>query len=217
MHAELILLEDLFHISIDELVGRETADTGAEPESGHTGGETPPVKEVRYVPYQWHYEYKSRRTLFGLPLVHINIGRWIPGQRYCRAKGILAVGNIASGFLALGGISAGLFSFGGLSAGLLLSVGGFSVGTVAIGGLALGIFAIGGGAFGVYALGGAAVAQKIAAGGAAQAAIAIGDAAIGEIAIDINNPVPPSVIRDIILEKFPGTWDIIVEIFSHTV
>lgn len=224
---KLILLADLFHISIDELVGRETADTGAEPESGHTGGGTPPVKEVRYVPYQWHYEYKSRRTLFGLPLVHINIGRWIPGQRHCRAKGILAVGNIASGLLALGGIasgifslggiSAGLFSFGGLSAGLLLSVGGFSVGTVAIGGLALGIFAIGGGAFGVYALGGAAVAQKIAAGGAAQAAIAIGDAASGEIAIDINNPVPPSVIRDIILEKFPGTWDIIVEIFSHTV
>lgn len=161
---KLILLADLFHISIDELVGRETADTGAEPESG-----------------------------------------------------LLALGGIASGIFSLGGISAGLFSFGGLSAGLLLSVGGFSVGTVAIGGLALGIFAIGGGAFGVYALGGAAVAQKIAAGGAAQAAIAIGDAANGEIAIDINNPVPPSVIRDIILKKFPGTWDIIVEIFSHTV
>lgn len=141
---KLILLVDLFHISIDELVGRETAATGAEPESG-----------------------------------------------------LLALGGIASGIFSLGGISAGLFSFGGLSAGLLLSVGGFSVGTVAIGGLALGIFAIG--------------------GGAAQAAIAIGDAANGEIAIDINNPVPPSVIRDIILEKFPGTWDIIVEIFSHTV
>ena len=45
--------------------------------------------------------------------------------------------------------------------------------------------------------------MNIKAGGAAQAAIAIGDAASGEIAIDINNPVPPSVIRDIILEKFP--------------
>lgn len=197
------------------------------PDPGMPAGEATPVKEIRYVPYQWHYEYKSTRTLFSLPLVHINIGRWIPGQRHCRAKGILAVGNIASGFLALGGIasglfslggvSAGLFSFGGLSVGLLLAVGGFSVGTVAVGGLALGIFAIGGCAFGVYALGGAAVAQKIAAGGAAQAAIAIGDAARGEITIDINNPVPPSLIRNIILEKFPGTWDFIIEIFSHIV
>ena len=115
------------------------------------------------------------------------------------------------------GISAGIFSFGGLSVGLLLALGGFSVGTVAVGGLALGIFAVGGGAFGIYALGGAAVAQKIAAGGAAQAVIAIGDAANGDIVFDINSPVSPDVIREAILERFPGTWDIILNIFSHTV
>ena len=91
------------------------------------------------------------------------------------------------------------------------------MGTVAVGGLALGIFAVGGGAFGIYALGGAAVAQKIAAGGAAQAVIAIGDAANGDIVFDINSPVSPDVIREAILERFPGTWDIILNIFSHTV
>lgn len=224
---KLMLLADLFQISIDELVGRGAKD--AEPEAGHarTGEEAPPVKEIHYIPYPWHYEYKSRRTLFGLPLIHVNIGRWIPGQKYCRAKGIIAVGNIASGILSLGGIasgifslggiSAGIFSFGGLSVGLLLALGGFSVGTVAVGGLALGIFAVGGGAFGVYALGGVAVAQKIAAGGAAQAVIAIGDAANGDIVFDINSPISPDVIRDAILEKFPGTWNIIVNIFSHTI
>lgn len=223
---KLMLLADLFHISIDELVGRGTK---AESEEGHTraGEETPPVKKIHYIPYPWHYEYKSRRTLFGLPLVHVNIGRWIPGQKRCHAKGIIAVGNIASGILALGGIasgifslggiSAGLFSLGGLSVGLLLAVGGFSVGTLAVGGLALGIFAVGGGAFGIYAIGGAAVAQKIAAGGAAQAAIAIGDAVNGDIVFDINSPVSPAVIQEAILTKFPGTWDIIVKIFSHTI
>lgn len=168
---KLMLLADLFHISIDELVGRNRKDGESETEHGHTAEAVPPVKEIHYIPYPWHYEYKSRRTLFGLPLVHINIGRWIPGQKHCRAKGVIAIGNFASGFLALGGIasgifsvggiSAGLFSLGGLAVGLLLAAGGFSVGTVAVGGLALGIFAMGGGAFGIYALGGAAVGQKI--------------------------------------------------------
>ena len=99
--------------------------------------------------------------------------------------------------------------------GLLLAAGGFSVGTVAVGGLALGIFAMGGGAFGIYALGGAAVGQKIAAGGFARAAVAIGDVAQGEIVFDINSHISPSAIEHAILEKFPGTWDIIVKLFSH--
>ena len=222
---KLMLLADLFHISIDELVGRKRKDGESETEHGHTAEAVPPVKEIHYIPYPWHYEYKSRRTLFGLPLVHINIGRWIPGQKHCRAKGVVAIGNFASGFLALGGIasgifsvggiSAGLFSLGGLAVGLLLAAGGFSVGTVAVGGLALGIFAMGGGAFGIYALGGAAVGQKIAAGGFARAAVAIGDVAQGEIVFDINSHISPSAIEHAILEKFPGTWDIIVKLFPH--
>ena len=81
---KLIQLSDFFHISIDELVGRgtpEPASEEAETEQAQT------AREIHYVPYHWHYEYKSRRTLFGLPLVHINIGRWIPGQKLHRARG----------------------------------------------------------------------------------------------------------------------------------
>ena len=77
---KLMLLADLFHISIDELVGRKRKNGESETEHGHTAEAVPPVKEIHYIPYPWHYEYKSRRTLFGLPLVHINIGRWIPGR-----------------------------------------------------------------------------------------------------------------------------------------
>lgn len=73
-----------------------------------------------YLPAQ-HFEYRSKRTLFGLPLVHICLGN----GKLCTAKGILAVGNIALGVFALGGISAGLFSIGGISLGLLFSLGGF--------------------------------------------------------------------------------------------
>ena len=111
---KLMLLADLFHISIDELVGRKRKNGESETEHGHTAEAVPPVKEIHYIPYPWHYEYKSRRTLFGLPLVHINIGRWIPGQKHCRAKGVIAIGNFASGFLALGGIASGIFSVGGI-------------------------------------------------------------------------------------------------------
>ena len=221
---KLIQLSDFFHIFIDELVGREAPEPApkeAETEQAQT------AREIRYIPYHWHYEYKSRRTLFGLPLVHINIGRWIPGQKLHRARGVLAIGTSASGIFALGVLSSGIFSIGVLSAGilslgalaagLLLACGGFSVGAVAIGGFALGIFAVGGCAIGVYSIGGLAVAQKIAAGGAAHAPIAIGDAASGEIVFDIHSDVIPEVIQRAILKRFPGTWDIIVKLFSMAV
>ena len=46
---KLILLADLFHISIDELVGREAPDTQSETTQDN---EIPPVREIRYIPYQ---------------------------------------------------------------------------------------------------------------------------------------------------------------------
>lgn len=46
--------------------------------------------------YGSNYEYKSQRTLFGLPLIHINLGR---GKR--QACGIIAVGKQAKGIIAV--------------------------------------------------------------------------------------------------------------------
>lgn len=95
------------------------------------------LEERVWRPY--HYEYKSRRTLFGLPLVHIHFG----GRRVCRAKGIIAIGDIATGLFAIGGIAAGLISLGGLSAGLL-ALGGLAIGMFAAGGMGLGLLAAAG-------------------------------------------------------------------------
>ena len=170
---KLIQLSDFFHISIDELVGHPSSDPASKaPETDYAQT----AREIHYVPYHWHYEYKSRLSIFGLPLVHINVGRWFPGQKFCRARGVLAIG-----------------------------------------GFAFGLFAVGGCAIGVYSIGGLAVAQKIAAGGAAYAPIAIGDAASGEIVFDINSPISPEVIRQVILQRFPETRDIIIRLFSMTV
>jgi ribosomal protein L37E len=106
------------------------------------------------------FEYKSKRTVFGLPLVHIVNGPAIdPTTGKLRiAKGIIAIGVIAVGGVALGSVAIGLVSFGGLALGLLVALGGGAVGIgFAAGGLAIGGVAVGGCAVGYYAMGGAAV------------------------------------------------------------
>jgi RNA polymerase sigma factor (sigma-70 family) len=126
------------------------------------------------------FEYRSRTTLFGLPLVHWrSFGKMRkPGEKIqpaigwiaCgeRAYGILyASGGIAVGGIASGGLSIGLLSFGGLSIGLL-AFGGFAMGAVALGGGAIGWVASGGMALGWHAaLGGMVAAHELACGGAA--------------------------------------------------
>lgn len=126
------------------------------------------------------WEYRSRITLFGLPLVHCRAGK-LPGQKKLQpAVGWIACGEVAYGILfangavavggiAMGGASVGIISFGGFSAGLL-AFGGFSIGGIALGGAAIGLLASGGIAVAWHAAtGGLAAAHEIALGGAAMA------------------------------------------------
>ena len=93
------------------------------------------------------------------------------GELRGHAKGIIAIGDLATGFVALGGLArgviafgglaVGLVSFGGLSVGLLGAIGGLAIGGLALGGGALGGVAVGGGAAGYYACGGAAVGTHV--------------------------------------------------------
>ena len=110
--------------------------------------------------------YKSDIMLFGLPLIHIATGPAEDGS-HGRAKGIVAIGDVATGFIALGGRATGVVACGGLAVGLF-----------SIGGLAVGLFAWGGCVVGGFATGGLALAV-IAAGGLTFGAIAIGGAAFG--------------------------------------
>ena len=125
-------------------------------------------------------EYRSRATLFGLPLVHWR--RFTkyrrPGERIqpavgwiaCgeRAYGIIyASGSVAVGAIATGGVSIGLLEFGGLSIGLL-AFGGVAIGAVAMGGGAIGLIASGGLALGWHAaMGGTVAGHDLALGGSA--------------------------------------------------
>ena len=95
--GNLVALSDYFGVSLDELVkGKKQPQPSP-----------PPADDVGPFPRRFQWEYKSKRTLFGLPLVHIHLGWGL-----CRAKGILAIGNLATGLFSLGALSAGLF--GGL-------------------------------------------------------------------------------------------------------
>lgn len=174
----LIALADLFGVTLDALVRPDAAPAATERADGapsmpgavraEARGKTfwmPAGSTVAVIP---GYEYKSKRTLFGLPLVHINLGYGPRG-----AKGVFAVGNYAVGVVAVGGFGVGLVGIGGLSAGLLC-LGGIAVGGLALGGLAVGVVAAGACAVGVYALGAAVVASKAAVGVSALAPVSAG-------------------------------------------
>jgi predicted Ser/Thr protein kinase len=138
-------------------------------------GKMPPAVLRRF-----GYEYRSKITLFGWPLIHIATGMDPMTGRKRIAKGIIALGDMAIGGIAfggcaiggisLGGVSLGLFSFGGMAIGLLVAFGGGAIGALAVGGGAVGIIAVGGGAFGYYATGGGAYGVHPLGGNAQDAA-----------------------------------------------
>lgn len=113
-------------------------------------------------------EYRSKASLFGLPLLHVQFG--VPPRGTGPARGWIAIGPAhAIGILyAMGATSCGGISVGAISVGIL-SIGSVSVGVVSLATIALGWFALGGIAIGDYALGGFAAAWNAAAGGLAVA------------------------------------------------
>ncbi len=126
------------------------------------------------------FEYRSRASFLGLPLVHIRIGdrfailkapvkAWIAvGER--AVGGLFAFGAIAIAPVSIGGITIGLLPFGGLALGVL-ALGGFALGIWCFGGLVIGWQTLGGFAIGWHAAdGGIALARDFASGGIAHAA-----------------------------------------------
>ncbi|MEQ8203819.1 MAG: zinc ribbon domain-containing protein, partial [Smithellaceae bacterium] len=57
----------------------------------------------------WGFEYKSKATLFGLPLLHISF-KYTPARRPVPAKGIIAIGQFACGIFTLSQFGVGVVS-----------------------------------------------------------------------------------------------------------
>jgi transcriptional regulator with XRE-family HTH domain len=219
---KLLALSRLFGVSIDELTGNiRESHLASDPNISRDQAIRP--DDERHVTYDYipirHYEYKSKRRLFGMPLVHINYGHGL-----YKARGVLAIGNIAEGILSLGCISAGLISIGLISAGflslgvlsvaLLFSMGVFSFGCISFGSFSFGIFAVGAISIGMYSIGAYSSASHIAFGAFAKAPIAIGEEAAGGITFLKHAAFTAQEVRDAILDKYPHTWSLITDIFA---
>ena len=117
--------------------------------------------------------WRASWSIAHLPLYEISLGS-DPARRQLRghARGIIAIGDVASGVIAIGGyargivaiggLAAGIVSFGGLSVGLLGAVGGLAIGGLALGGAAVGGVAVGGSSVGYYSCGAAAAGAHVA-------------------------------------------------------
>jgi hypothetical protein len=79
-------------------------------------------------------EYRSEQVWGNLPMVHVSVGgRQADGRyRLGRARGIIALGDVATGLVAIGGVAIGLFSVGGVAVGLV-ALGAVAIGLVAVG------------------------------------------------------------------------------------
>jgi RNA polymerase sigma factor (sigma-70 family) len=109
------------------------------------------------------WEYRTRTTLFGLPLIHIRIGDRFDLLRG-PIKAWIAAGNYSiGGLFAFGGVAVAPFSMGFLAIGLL-PYSAIAIGVTAMGGIAIGAWAWGALTIGWESLGGFAIGWKAAVG-----------------------------------------------------
>jgi zinc protease len=152
------------------------------------------------------FEYRSPRTLLGLPLVHVRFNRDMAAPP---AKGWIAIGTKAYGVIfAAGAFAVGFISWGALAFGVV-ALGGVGIGLLAFGGLALGLGATGGGAIGYVAFGGGAIGWLGAAGGATLAHhFAVGGGAMAQHA---NDHAAQAFMQHSMFFRYAGpfTWTMI--------
>jgi hypothetical protein len=124
------------------------------------------------VNWKLSYEYRTKTTWFGWPLLHVAVGVNPATGRKRSARGIIAVGTAPRGIIAFGDeavgviacgifgfgvvsfsvIAVGIFACGSVAAGLVFAMGGMAIAPVAMGGLTFGWFASGAMAWGKHAL-----------------------------------------------------------------
>lgn len=162
---KIIKMGEMYHCSLDYLL-KDAAETS-----------TFTTENTTWSPKAHYYERKSKRSINGVPLWHINVGL---GRT---AKGIIAIGLVSKGIISIGLLSIGIVSLGILSLGALslgifalglLAVGCFSAGAISIGAICFGIVTLGALAIGEFSVGALAIGNYAAIGDNARAMIAIG-------------------------------------------
>ncbi len=210
---KIIAISELFDVTTDYLLKdrEERTESPTEEENRSTANTTSYTINMT----RPHYEYKSKRTVKGLPLVHVNLGLGA-----YKAKGFFAIGNLACGVFALGYLSVGivsagllsvgiLLSFGVIAVGLLISMGSFAIGCIALGAITVGIFCMGALNFGEFCLGALSYGKQVAIGDEAHGRIALGfSRAAGEVYEEVSKSqkFDYPTIEKIIDENVSSYW-----------
>lgn len=181
---KIVAISEIFAVSTDyllkETIEQQTA-TGSDDRSSNKENDYTQGKQVIVQRPAFSYEYKSKKTFMGLPLMHIHFG-----LKPVRAKGVIAIGNAAQGIIAIGIVGLGVITLAPVGVGLLLAIGIIAVGGMALGSLAVGVVAGGAVSVGVFTMGAVAIGQFSFGAFAMGQQIAIGDAAYGNIALGLS-------------------------------
>ncbi len=186
---KIVVISNLFMVSTDYLLKETISDETAVGEKGSLGMEQGSAYIERnacgdqiyaVAKHRVFYEYKSKKSWRGLPLVHVNIGF---GRS---AKGVIAIGLAAKGIVAIGLAGLGIITLAPVGIGLLLSMGVIAVGGIALGNFAVGIIALGAVCVGLFSMGALAVGQFSLGAMAIGQQVAVGDVAHGNIALGFS-------------------------------
>lgn len=217
---KLLRISEIFDCSLDYLLkdkeeNQKDEESAEEPANSSTAA-FPSLNLCKYC-----YEYTSKKTVKGIPLVHINIGMGRKAKGIIAiglaAKGVVSIGFTSMGIISLGFASLGIFSFGLAALGIIaaavlaagiVSAGAISLGFISFGAIALGAVSAGGLAVGQIAAGGLAIGKYYAAGGDASAMIAIGQqAAEGTLYSNMTENMTPDEwqrVRNLLEENLPS-------------
>ncbi|MFA9464199.1 MAG: helix-turn-helix domain-containing protein [Velocimicrobium sp.] len=207
---KLISLSDIYQITLDYLVRDDVDDmqkiqTNNNPDATDVMMQLDEIKQC--IKKKDGYEYKSKKRIAGIPLVHIKFSK----NGSALACGIVAIGNVSIGVISIGGVALGGICFGGVAFGAILALAAVAIGSISFGGVSIGVVAIGGVALGQYAVGAVAAASKIAIGTVASGTIAIGKVVDGTNTI-LSDTATSEQIKDIILKQYPHFNKIILNL-----
>lgn len=178
---KIVALSEVFQVSTDYLLKEKEGMYSGPADESYRERES--AQGDCRVDKRSRYEYKSKKMVGKLPLVHINLGMGI-----YRAKGVIAIGTVAQG-----GLAVGLVSMGGISVGLvslgLLAFANLAFGLIAFGSFAFGVISMGAFSFGIFSMGAMTYGQFAFGASAHGAQVAVGDVARGKIALGYSQAV----------------------------
>jgi transcriptional regulator with XRE-family HTH domain len=202
----IVALAKEFNISTDELLSYKQNDDPIV----HIESKGNNIYGLHVNLFRGSFEYKSKKMIGNLPLVHINYGF---GHHV--AKGVIAIGNIAIGIVSIGLISVGVLAFGLLAIGIL-ALGTFAAGLLSFGSMAIGLMAFGALAYGIISYGAVAGGMYTIGAFSAGSQISFGAKASGNLAFSTENGTisfTKEYIAAAIDAKYPQLWSFIRNLF----